>query len=297
MQTTRSRWITTLALLVLSLSISTVHAAKPAGKGGGGGGGGGDTESTTSSTTAVPPELYRASFEYGWPNGTFTLHGVHLFDPAAPTDTTVTIGGQAVAVVAASSYWTGLATPREDAGASTDAAIVMDLNQILDALAGAGVDVLESGNTYDVSVTTPGGNVTLSAYFPRRIVRITGACPCGDFDAAYNGLAAAQTKLPDTTQCSVAVPIPTEEYVEAGFGYQDDTDPSSPVIATRIAGSHSSGSRETLFAGSCFVRDSTDLLSTADDTYPLGPTLVSDYDHHFCAANIVALEPVACTAP
>ena len=292
MQTTRSRWINTIALLVLSFFISTVHAAKPAGKGGGGGGG--DPESTTSSTTADPPELHRASFEYGWPNGTFTLHGVHLFDPAAPAGTTVTIGGQAVAVVAATTYWSGLG--REDAGASTDAAILMDLNQILDALAGAGVDVLESGNTYDVSVTTPGGNVTLSAYFPRRIVRITGACPCGDFAAAYS-LAPLQTKLADTTKCSVAVGIPTEEYVEAGFGYEDNTGPT-PVVATRIAGSHSSGSRETLFAGSCFVRDSTDLLSTADDTYPLVATLVSDYDHHFCAANIVVdLEPVACTAP
>ncbi len=296
MGTTRSNTAGGITFLLIAtfiifvVFVSFAHAAKPAGKGK-------STESSTSTTTSEltatdPPELYRASFEYGYqagyPDATFTLHGNHLLvDATIPSATTVSIGGNNVvfddtASVGATDFVT------------FEGSVIIRLNEILNALTTG--DVLEPGNTYDVTVTTANGSATLSAYFPRRIVRSYGSCPCTYLNYPVSQLLTDQSEIVGTTKCSVAEGIPSEEYVEAGYGYLDETDPLNPVAVTRIAGSHTTGTRETAFASICFVRDSTDVLTTTDDVYVEGPLPVSDYDHYFCADTIVnVLESSACS--
>lgn len=297
MGTTRSNTAGGITFLLIAtfiifvVFVSFAHAAKPAGKGK-------STDSTSSTeptsselTAADPPALYRASYEYGYPDGTFTLHGGHLITgtlvaPVYPT--AVRIGGQVVRI------------DEEASRLSTDfstfqGSLVIPLNFILDALIVG--DVLEPGGTYDVSVETASGTAGLSAYVPRRIVRSIGACPCNYLGYPESQLIAGQSKIAGTEKCSIAEGIPSEEYVEAGYGYLDETIPASPVAVTRIAGSHTTATRETAFASTCFVRDSTDVLSTTDDVYVEGPVPVSDYDHYFCALAIDALEPTACATP
>jgi hypothetical protein len=123
-----------------------------------------------------------------------------------------------------------------------------------------------------------------SAYFPSNIKDVpadTGICPC-TFDIYESGEAE-----PGTTVCSAAEGIPTDQYIEAGYGIIDEAGNPSAVIM----GSHSSGSPELLYESNCYVRDISTIVDGVETpVYREGPIAIGNGDHALCVVDIQSIE-------
>lgn len=273
-----------LALTFWSLNAPNVDAAKPAGKGGG--------NNSAPSAASPAPEFYRAEFDYL--NRTLTLSGIGFITgdsttPVFPSD--VTIAGQSVTIDPASA--SAMASVSATDFTTFEGPLILPFDDILTALEGpptGSLRVVQGERNLEIKVVTGDGTATFSAFFPRDIKDVpadTGSCPCTF--AIYT--AQIGDAEPGTTFCSEAEGIPTDQYIEAGYGKIDENQNASAVIM----GSHSSASPETLYQSTCYVRDLSQIVNGVETpVYLEGPFPVGNGDHQLCVAAIEALEP-ACT--
>lgn len=258
--------------------ITTVDGAPPPGKGGGN-----NTSSEPSESSGSAPEFYRVFLDHTARR--LNIYGIHLIGgdsttPEYPTE--ITVGGQSIAI-------DPLDPATTDSVASTDfvsgeGPVFLPFERVLDALVSPtpGSRKLSGDKNFEIGVTTSGGNVVFSAYFQRDIKDIpvdTGSCPC-TFSIYLEEFEEAQT---GTIGCSVSEGIPTDQYIEAGYGKIDPSGVPSAVII----GSHSSGSTEPLYESSCYVRDfSTVSGGVETPVYREGPFPVGNDDHASCVDEI-----------
>lgn len=272
-----------IALALWSLNAPNVDAAKPADKGGG------NNKNSTESVAVSTPEFYHAEFDYL--NRTFTLSGIRLITgdsttPVFPTE--VTVGGESITIDPASA--TATASVSETDFGTFEGPLIISFEDILTALEGppsSSIRVLEGERNFEIKVVTAEGTAALSAYFPKDIKDVpvdTGSCPC-TFSIYTAEIGDAE---PGTTFCSAAEGIPTDQYIEAGYGKIDETGNASAVIM----GSHSSASPEPLYESSCYVRDLSQIVNGVETpVYLEGPIAVGNGDHQLCVAAIESIEP------
>ena len=270
-----------VSVFALVFLASGAHAAKPAGKGG--------SSETTTATSGTGPEFYSTIFDYA--SRTMTLNGIHFITDnlGAPVLPDVTIGGQ-------------LIDPASGSCTDPDGVcpLTVDFEEILTKLVGPRISTeiraLPGGVSYEIKVaaknpdSTPAGTAFFTSYFARQIKDLpvdTGACPCAeDYAALYK----TGSVLADTVFCSEAEDILASDYIEAGYA-----DTTSSIV---IIGSHSSSSPEPLYAGTCYVRDLTQIIDGEEvPTYLGGPIDLTDSDHNnYCVPLIRSLES-ACSTP
>jgi len=267
--------ILVLAFASATVLTSTLHAAKPAGKGGGGG-----DSTPSSSSSSAPPEFYRVEINPQTRN--LLLHGIHFIvedgqTPSQPVyPTAVTVGGKTVVIDATSS----LATTNFTTG---EGALVLPFASLLDALGegSPGSRAIFGRKSFEIKVVTAGGAAGFSAYVTRDIKDVppdTGACPCASaFTSNYT-----MAGLTTGPLCSSTQGIDSEEYIEAGYGTDDGN--------ALFIGSHRSWSREPLYVSSCYVRTISQVVNGVETPDYVFSSPVSDADHSICVQQIKDLE-------